>query len=786
MAKYQATLGNTTVEFDHEPTSQDLAEVESQINNTTKSDSTQQAEKPGFVQGLAQDVAKPFLSAITNVSGLGASALGYIAGGKDLYSRVRQTALEQGADYGYFGKVKPIGAEAILARDRGEISTGEMVKREALDFAGTMGEIASYSFAPLKGIKGTGFLKTMAKSAPFATAFGISKGLQAGAEGKSTTESITEGAVSGLSASLGYALLGKASSFVSNMGARALQSEAFRAAGKGLVDLTEKTWNALPQAFQDSVSKWTDNLINTSFRRSYQALRTEFNSKFNQAVNGAIESVVPLVDNPELTTAQFQRNLANKIGQKFQESSALYDQVKTDRTVIQNLPLSISKAESLINKMPETIGLTFDLSPKNKNPIPMTMGDIISKWQEAMTLLPKANPEQKVAIRDFASALYSDARGFLEKENPKLLNQWDSAYQSWKKATDIYESGILSELKSVGDFDTFIDKFFSKELSVPEREVFLESIKGNEKTVQDMFINSLLRKVKTMPDRAEGAKTIRDFLDNWDIMSPDGEVRNAFLAEDQANTLNQLADFLDTKFDNFVDGMRNSIGLKPDNVSWFTQQQQKLNVAELVDKGDINSIFDNLMSIKDSGEFRQAINLLNPEERRAVGITMFKDIFNENKPLFDVNPDGTLDMSSFVKDLSKTLTQLNKVGGKDKEGLLNMLYSPEQVKTFTKEIPNAIKTFENVSSVPKFKITRLFNLVLSGIYAKVGFPAASIHNLSEAIKAPSYKNYVNAVNELIEKNYLKKNLGMKIGDLMQILQLPTGVTSGQIPNTLLE
>jgi len=463
-------------------------------------------EKPGFVQGLAQDIASPFLKSIATVSAAGARTISGIVGGKELADRARQAAIEQGVDFGYFGhNVKPIGAESFKQYESGDISGGETAKRMSLEAAGTLGEMGSYFIAPLEGIRGTGFLKTMAKSIPFATAFGLSKGLQAGGEGKGFGESTLEGGLTTLSTALGYGLLGKASSFVAAQGAKALQSEAFRAAGKALGDLTEKVWNVMPQAFQDTATKWTDNLVNTSFRRSYQALKSEFDSAWKKATNGAIESITPFVDNPELTTAKFQRDLSSKMGLKFQESSALYDKVKTDPTVISNMSSASTKAQDLISKMPETEGLTWELNPKNKAPLPMTMGKIIDLWQGAMQFLPKANPEQKVAIRDFASSLYSDARKVLEKENPDLLNQWDSAYQSWKGATNIYESGPLTQLKSVGDADTFIDKSLAKGLTRPEQEVFLESIKGNEEPVQNLFINSVLRKAKIANTPEEGA-----------------------------------------------------------------------------------------------------------------------------------------------------------------------------------------------------------------------------------------------------------------------------------------
>ena len=158
---------------------------------------------------------------------------------------------------------------------------------------------------------------------------------------------------------------------------------------------------------------------------------------------------------------------------------------------------------------------------------------------------------------------------------------------------------------------------------------------------------------------------------------------------------------------------------------------------------------------------------------------MFKNLFNENAPLFSVNTDGTFNFSSLSKEIQKTIGQINKVGGKNKEGVLDMLYTPDQVQSFTKDIPKAIENLENVSKLPKSQARRLLQVVLAGFYAKIGLPGPAARHLGEAALAPSSSQYTEAVMDLVNKGFLNKNLPMKIGDLLSLLETPAGISAGQ-------
>ncbi len=79
---------------------------------------TVQEEQPGFVQSTVQGMASPFLKVATTVKdigkagfGLAEAGVGKLTGSEELQKKGMETALEAGkpTDYGYFGKVSPLG-----------------------------------------------------------------------------------------------------------------------------------------------------------------------------------------------------------------------------------------------------------------------------------------------------------------------------------------------------------------------------------------------------------------------------------------------------------------------------------------------------------------------------------------------------------------------------------------------------------------------------------------------------------------------------------------------------
>lgn len=742
------------VEFQGTPTDADIEEAATALG--VSSATSTPTKKVGFVQQAVRDIASPFMKAGATLEAGAEVAASYIPGGKTP-DQARADALKGfGSEDSYLGKYKPFGADSYSQLQSGDITKGEFAKRAGLETAGNLAEIYSYGLAPLKGIKGAGFFKSILKAAPFAGMFGLGEGLQAAGEGKGAGESAVAGVSGFAGSSIGYGVMSKGANLIGNWGAKALQSPAVRAAGQKLVDIAEKTWYTLPEAFTKEVTQGIDYLANKSARRAYNVLKQDFDSTFKEAINSNIDAITPEVNTPELSLGNFQRSLSTELGTNFNKSSALYDNVKLNPTTVDTFT-GVNKA---LNKVPQGFEfLKLDFAK------PKTLGQILEMKDSLTSTIPTLDKNGQSFMRDVVSNMLSDARNVLETKNPELLKEWDLGYQSWKKAVDLYTSNPLSELKSVGEVDTFVDKMLNNSLTRPEQTSITNALQKSPETT-NLFLESVLRRAKNETPE-EGAKTINTFLDNWETL----------LNPNQVKLLDDVAQFMDQNFDSFIGDMK-SLSTGGETTSKLATQKSQIKISELVDKGDFNAIADNFYNIKNSDELIKAIEPLTAPEKKVVGLSLTKNLFDENLPLFDVNPDGTFDMSKFAEAFASTIKDLDKLGGKNKQGLLQQLFTPEQIKGFDE----ATKTFadiKNVSELPVGDVKRFANLVLSAFYAKIGYPGAAVVNLKKGM-GPSKVDYYKSIEKLIDDGYIKKNIPMKIGDLLRMLSIPSGIAGGEV------
>lgn len=761
------------------PEGQRKALIEKLANDYNASQKTEQ--KPGFVQGLAQDVARPFLSIPSTVIGAGKAALTRVGGGsKEDAAR----ALAEGTDFGYFGNVKPLNAPMAEEVLKGN-SANQGILRTGLNTAGTTAEIASYFMAPLK--VGAGFWNTIKAAVPMAATFGAGKGLQAAGEGKGALESTAIGAGNAIGAAAGYGLFKGGAQLFSNWGARALQNEAVAAAGSRMKDLAEQTWQSLPEAFKGQVTSLAD-FTNATTRRTVAALRSEFDKNYNTAKDAVIDSLLPEVNTPDLTLGKYQRSLSETMGNMFRESNTLYDNVKADTTKIDSFTLA-GQALSKAPRVPvageklsaEEIKSFMEASGKMSEPFfaflntmslstrqPLTMKQVMGLWQDSMGYLTGATNEERAIIRDFASGLYADARSVLEKKNPELLDQWDGAYQAWKKAVDVYESGPLNALKSVGDVDTFVDTMLTKPMSRPEQEAFVQSLGANKPAVQDLFINSILRKAKQLKPN-DGAEFIRGFLDNYD---------QTLLDPAQAKMLDDVAAFMDGSFDEFVLGMRQAQGLTDEAAGDLLQGQTYDDLLKTVNDGRLDQISERFIKMVDSPELEKTLAAFTPEEKNVIGLSIARGIFDEKLPVAAQNLDGTYKVSP---EFASTLIE---IGTKIKENkALVKVMSPEQLSALEDAVKFAQKT-EDLSDVPAAGFQRLLNGTIAMFYFARGWVPGAIRNAIDAASASGENTYLyySAVEDLLSQGVLKKNKRIMIGDLMKVVLPGAGQVSTEAVN----
>lgn len=757
-----------------------------EIQRAISSMSSQEGETKK--KGIIQSIAEPFLKLPTTAAAGAARTIGGIIGGAEGAERARQESLK-GIDYGFFGNVKPLGADAFQEMQAGDISAGTFAKRAALETAGTFAEVASYGVAPLKGIKGAGFFETAFKQGgKFSAMFGVGKGLQAAGEGKSGTDVVIEGVGAYLGSALGYGITGKAATIIGNWGAKAMQSSAVKAAGNQIKNLAEKVWTAMPESFQKAGSEMVDKIVSASTRRAYNALSSEYAQTHKQAVTAFIDDAMPNVDRPDLSLAEFQRSLSSEMGNNFRQSNKLYDDFKAAQPITESAEqwtstmMSLKKVGKETN--PEISYLFKGIEQSLKQPTSPRM--ILSLWETIMQAVPKATNEEKVILRDTAASLYKDMRGILQEKDTTLLNVWDEAYQSWKKSVDLYESNPLNQLKSTGDVDTIIDKLASKTMTRPEQDLVLTSMQSNPEAVRDLFMNSLLRKAKQLPPE-EGSKLIKGFLDAWDFQSSTGEITNTFLDPKQVKYLDDLSEYMGENFDDFIMGMREATGIPAEKATTLAEQKAQLSIGEMVDKGDFEGIATNWAKISGKEDFATALKTLSPEEKRVVGLSIFKDVYNENLPLIQLNKDGTVNMSAYADAFNKAYTEIERMGGAKKSNkLLKELYTPEQIADM-QAAKKMIDTLKDVQEVPIGSVTNVIHLGLALIYSTFGgkYVGAVARHGGEAIARPSQKEFYQAVDTLIEQGLLKKNWKMNMSDVFRALELPAGAVGGQSVSEIL-
>lgn len=761
-------------------TKEEMQKLESFYMETLKNQSQFKPKtEVGFFKGMVQEVAKPFLKVASSAANIVGAPIAAIAGKTEEYNK----QIQEGMDYGFFGKVSPIGTQFT---EEG-LTTGQKIGRTAADLGGTMAEIASYGLAPLKGIKGMGFFETAIKAGwKPSLAFGTGKALQAGGEGKGATDIALAGAGGYLGSSLGFAIAGKGAQMIGNWGAKALQSQAVKATGETIKNIAEKIWTAMPESFRQKGFQMADALLNASTRRTIRALESEYAQAHKNAVGAWIDLTVSNVDNPDLVLGEYQRALSSEIGGMFRKSATLYDDFKAAN------PISESAADwnltnQAIGKIPPKSNLSyFFMGLKKSLERPTSPRMVLSTYEQLMSEVQKASTnEEKVAIRNIAQSLYSDMRNILQTKDKSLLNKWDEAYQAWKSATDIYESNPLNKLKSSGQVDTIVDEMVNKTMTRNEQQVIYEAMKNNPEPVRNLFISSLLRKAKGMSPE-EGSKLIRNFLDSWDFKLPNGKTDNGFLNPNQAKYLDDLASYMEENFNEFTNGMRKTVGIQDETTIQLAEQKAKLEISKLIDKGDLEGIAENWAKISGTENFTGALKLLSPDERKVVGLSLWRKMFEQDVPLITTNPDGTANFKPFVDAFKTAYAEIQRVGGSKKSGILEQMYTKSQIDDFGKA-NELLNTYKNIQEVPEGDIESLVHGALSLFYFRMGgkYAGAAARHGGEAL-APSKKTFYEAIDKLVEDGILKKNWAMSTSDILRLLELPAGEFGGQITNEIIK
>lgn len=738
-------------------------------------------EQTGFLQQTAQNMARPFLSAPASVASAVATGLGEAG---IISPKYGEEARQSGVPFGYFGKVKPFAAKVPT-------SIGDIIN-SAAGGAADMLESASYLMAPVKEL-GSGFFSKIAlkEALPMATAYGTAQGLRDKSKGGSVLGSAGTALGNTLGAMGAYTLMGAGGQAISRWGARALRSEAMRTLTRLGNDMAEKVWSTFPEAFKkgsiDSLDKMTNKLVYSRMR----ALSNEFTRFHKKSMLSFIDSTAPKITEPDLAYATFARSLSDTMGALFKKSANKYQLVKDADVNISkyvnafdaiglktngNGQLSKESAQEM-KSLIMTNGMNSPLDKFKVDMIselshPMNPKQVMSLWEDSMKQLSVMDTnEARNSVRAFSAGIYKDMRNELETNGRKdIVDNWDVAYNAYKKASRIYDSGVLNKMRNSGYVSDLVDTLASGTMKDPEKEVFLKSIDEQRPAVQNLLISEMLSKVKTNPT-ADSKKMIDGVLGNFDNEIGD----NSLFSPSQVNYMRSVGDFANTNFGDLLSGMRGAVGLDKEptvaegkatqalteSAKALQPQKEALTstVGKLVDNGKINDISRELLKIDKTSDFEKVLGAFSPEEKNLVGLALAHRAFIGDVPLGVVDKNGDVVVNK--EFATKFIDTIDKITANKP---LRSLLTDTQYKGL-KEASDLVRMG---TQIPAGDMARLVHAGLAALYGGNHYFAGATYQATQVFKAnlDNPESY-NVIENLIKINALKTNARFVLGDLIK-------------------
>lgn len=744
----------------------------------------------GFFQSILQGVAKPFIK--VGVSGSEILAGGVAAGAKalgfdDAANNISESALnagKEGFDAGYFGNVRPFGS--LFADNESQMGTGEKVARTAADVAGTGAEIASYAFAPLKVPTTGGFFKALLNPAslkavaPFAAPFALGKAGQAYGEGKSGGEALAEGAGAYLGAAVGFNLLNSGGVLLGNFGARLMRSPIIKAQTEKLADLADVIVNAVPPEIRTKIGDtlgWNSRMYQKEFETAHKkivdATIDQFTSEAptgNEAFQGYRQSLNKYITsqyNKKATDFQDVFSSPYKVGE-FGATKAAVDKAESEvETLVKSgLYESGQNLQNYIGRVKGILGSGF-----NK---PQSLKIVDALYSAADGFVGKSNAEDAL-IRDISHAILDDATLSVSKGSPELLNRWNQARTFAQDISTNVNSDFAGKMKNAPKLNNFVDSLLTG--SGPSREEvssFNRAFTPQEKTdISQSIFNSVISKAKNANTLEEGAAVIDKVLKNLNQYGDDNIIEAGHAAQ-----LENLSDLMKSNFKDFVFRAQGQSSEEVTKVSQQkTQQVLTEDMVKLADSGRYSELGDRLSKITGTEEVQAVLKLVgdDPELQKGVGQEVMRGILNKNKSVF-VGEDGKYNFSGFFSDL-------NKIGGPNKDEVFNSIFTPEQ-KSY---LDYLYKLREEVGSIENLKGESLLKFahgVTGLLYSFSGKVVPATYHLSQIAKVSSrskipYAQLKNLAEGLSSEGRLGDSWFMKLGDAIKAGSGSGAVVGGQ-------
>lgn len=671
---------------------------------------------PGFVQGLAQDLAHPFLRLGATVRQAGDQTqdiLHDLGVASPLEPKEKQMLFDQTYDMGWFGKVKsiqnPWDAMGVGA--------------QAGSWFTPVGETAKLADGAALQLAKTPFwskaVKFMKEALPFAASQGVGVGMEKLGEGKGAGEAAMDATTNIIGNLGGYGLFKGGMNILKFAGSRILQSDIAKEANKYVLDLANKAFHLDP--------KFGNNMSPESAQKMMGALNQQYEKAHSQAVN-AVGDALKLPTTWNDVYQGLQRKVSEFFTGLVDAKTAKYGKVMNDENTIYNLqPVhdALDRARKWLGGVnTDMAGMTSQEKMKmlqNAGTTGIGNGEsaLEAYMQKVQSLIGTADKTTPIStktldqlymagghaqgaenkyIQDISTSLFQAAREDLMKQGKgDLVKLWDEAHSDWQNVNGMMGTRIASSLKNVGDSKAFVERIFGSKPSAYSEKMLQGLPEDMKSQLSDLVFNHVVDQAQK--DKNGGAG-LQKFLDNWSgkgLLTPQHEAM-----------LQEFSHLVNSTYNEFSDGMMQMMGKGAEGADKAAQK-----------------------AFETQGDAAAAEKVA-----KAVG----------DKPLYKLNEDGTYDFSR----LSSVVEKLNTEGQYD-----------DVVKSLS-----AIKDITTMKSSIGPKLRGAFEGIFGAFMIGSGHPVigggailtAIKHVFQKEVKGVTAKDLANMTTTLIKQGKMTPSI----------------------------
>lgn len=714
----------------------------------------------------------------------------------------------EGRDFGFLGKnIKPIGWQGS---DKNQ-SVLEAGSRMAADITGAQAELASYAFAPLRGATSfTGMLVQAATSKGTAAYVG-GEILKDAAEGKSGGQTTAEGLADYAGSVVSTAIFGKGAILVHNWGARMLASEASQTAYKNMQNVFERIFN-VSDKFPSKMNN-VDDATRSAFLHNLNTEKRTFNKAFTEMKDAFVERMQPTINNRGPVFMKVQMAARNLMTNLFDEKNAKYAAFGTADVALDNFSKTKKIAETVLNKaddainVPETSKTAFEslvkqgvskaeaarslgLAVPESTPVTGILakvkeltdagvsnpGAVLKLNRQLLDAAKTADDETAGVLRETAFALFSDTASMLKSAGREdLINLWDDAWQSHRKALDLATSKMYRNFINAGEFDTFFSKFTSGKLdNQAEEEFFKKIVQESPSEARDLILDNIMTKVrKGSPE--EGAKLLNSFL--GEKGSKMFSFAKSVLNDEDMAFMYGLKDFLNYNFDDAVLAakvLKKPVGPAMQSMTEMMRLKGRLDVKEAVQKLNVDGFGEGITQLfqKNPELVGGIIADMSNQEKQIVRFSMLRRVFDSKMPVGVTNPDGSaLIDDAFTAMAKATIDDVTATARRVGDETVYGLFDKRQIYEM-RNLLKLIDTYDNLKTVPPNEFNKIKSGLFAAFYGLRGWIPGTIANTQKALTGLTEEEqlYYQAIESLNSK--LKGTTGanmITVGDFLMSL-----------------